>query len=130
MILFYHGIRYPPALREKAVLLGGEPILKIFILLSTRALSQTCSETPFPKFIGGFDRDTYYTSIDYHTDTSQLVVGGSTYDMGITNSHANIYYIPIIVMYQGDYFSYSWGVYIESPANDDEVWSISISSDG
>ena len=119
MILFYHGIRYSPALREKAVLLGGEPILKIFILLSTRASSQTCTQTPFPKFIGGLGGGTYYNSIDYHSETSQLVVGGLTYDMGITNSHANGNYIPIIVMYQGDYFSYSWGVYIESPAPGD-----------
>ena len=48
--------------------------------------AQTCTQTPFPKFVGGSSGESWFNSIDYHSATSQLVVGGTTYDSGITNN--------------------------------------------
>jgi len=99
------------------------------ILFGGKALAQTCTQTPFPKFVGGTNSGTFFYSIDYHSATSQLVAGGSTRDSGITNGQDSFSEIPIIVSYQGASFAYSWGIY------DPTDWafgldSISISSDG
>ena len=96
-----------PAAPERAVVAGGKSILLSVILFGGKALAQTCTQTPFPKFVGGTNANTYFFSIDYHSTTSQLVAGGATYDSGITNNQASssTYYIPIIVRYQGASFA-------------------------
>jgi hypothetical protein len=48
--------------------------------------AQICTQTPFPKFMGGTSGDTIFFSIDYHSASSQLVVGGGTLDTGITDN--------------------------------------------
>ena len=119
-----------PAAPERAVVAGGKSILLTVILFGGKALAQTCTQTPFPKFVGGTNDDTYFYSIDYHLATSQLVAGGGTSDSGITSGHASSsLYIPIIVRYQGASFAYSWGIY-DPTASWDSVRSISISSVG
>ena len=95
-----------PAAPERAVVAGGKSILLSVILFGGKALAQTCSQTPFPKFVGGTYDHTAFNSIDYHSATSQLVAGGDTLDSGITNSQASSsFYIPIIVRYQGASFA-------------------------
>ena len=78
-----------PAVPERGVVAGGKSILLSFILFGGKALAQTCSQTPFPKFVGGTNAATYFYSIDYHSATSQLVAGGRTFDSGITNNQAS-----------------------------------------
>ena len=117
-----------PAAPERAVVAGGKSILLTVILFGGKALAQTCTQTPFPKFVGGTNGATHFYSIDYHSATSQLVAGGITYDSGIASSQASSG-IPIIVRYQGASFAYSWGIY--GPTGSwDGVYSISICSDG
>jgi len=96
-----------PAAPERAVVAGGKSILLSVILFGGKALAQTCTQTPFPKFVGGTNAHTYFFSIDYHSATSQLVAGGETGDSGITNNEASssTYNIPIIVRYQGASFA-------------------------
>ena len=95
-----------PAAPERAVVAGGKSILLSVILFGGKALAQTCTQTPFPKFVGGTNGNTYFLSIDYHSATSQLVAGGYTYDSAITNSQASTSTnIPIIVRYQGASFA-------------------------
>ena len=67
-----------PAAPERAVVAGGKSILLTVILFGGKALAQTCTQTPFPKFVGGTYGHTYFVSIDYHSATSQLVAGGDT----------------------------------------------------
>ena len=62
-------------------------------------MSQTCSQTAFPKFVGGTIEHSYLLSLDYHTATSRLVAGGSSADSGITNNAATTTTIPMIVMF-------------------------------
>ena len=95
-----------PAAPERAVVAGGKSILLSVILFGGKALAQTCTQTPFPKFVGGTNHLTVFLSIDYHSATSQLVAGGGTFDSGITNNQASSStYIPIIVRYQGASFA-------------------------
>ena len=95
-----------PAAPERAVVAGGKSILLSVILFGGKALAQTCTQTPFPKFVGGTNYHTYFFSIDYHSATSQLVAGGGTYDSRITNSQASSSLgLPIIVRYQGASFA-------------------------
>ena len=65
-----------PAAPERAVVAGGKSILLTVILFGGKALAQTCTQTPFPKFVGGTNANTVFVSIDYHSATSQLVAGG------------------------------------------------------
>ena len=58
-------------------------------------------------------------------------MGGDTNDSGITNNKASTSkWIPIIVMYKGASFAYSWGIYVEITSGSSSAISISISSDG
>ena len=100
-------VRTSPAAPERAVIAGGKSILLSVILFGGKALAQTCTQTPFPKFVGGTNGNTFFVSIDYHSATSQLVAGGYTYDSGITNNQvsSSTYYIPIIVRYEGASFA-------------------------
>ena len=119
------------SLAEKQVILNIRSLLLLGVLLSKISQGQTCTQTPFPKFIGGTTGDTYFFSIDYNSATSQLVAGGNTYDSGISSGHASYstYTIPIIVRYQGTSLAYTWGVYVQTSTYDG-VLSISISTDG
>lgn len=63
--------------------------------------------------------------MDYHSSTNQLVSGGFTGDNGITSNHASTV-IPLIVMYSGTSFTFSWGIYVLT-SSWDYVLSISIS---
>jgi hypothetical protein len=112
---------------KRAAITVGKFILLTFILKSCETLSQECSQTPFPKFLGGYTGNTYFTSIDYHSGTSQLVAGGITTDSSITNQ-VNFWF-PIIVSYQGAFFAYYWGSYGPTSSYN-EVTSLSISLDG
>ena len=95
-----------PAAPERAVVAGGKSILLSVILFGGKALAQTCTQTPFPKFVGGTNGNTFFLSIDYHSATSQLVAGGYTYDSGITDNQASSStHIPIIVRYEGASFA-------------------------
>ncbi len=96
--------------------------------------AQTCTQTPFPIFIGGYSTNTTQTTelyaIDYHANTNQVVTGGRSLDPGILNKMTDPDFpFPLLVMYSGASFSYAWGVFVEVTSFD-YVNSISISYDG
>ncbi len=93
--------------------------LAALILFAKSSSGQTCYQTPFPIFIGGTSGNTALYAIDYHGDSDQVVTGGYLEDGGISNSYASSSLtVPIIVMYSGGAFTYTWGVYVEVPSTD------------
>ncbi len=57
-------------------------------MLSKESTCQICTQPAFPKVIGGNSAGTLITSLDFHSSTTQLAVGGFTYDGPLTSWYA------------------------------------------
>ena len=76
------------------------------------SLSQTCSQSPFPKVFGGSSGPTVAHQLDYHSSTDQMSVGGQISDQVVKATTVANLGNPYLALYVGPYYIYSWAKWL------------------